>query len=104
MTQHYYFENAQYVLKDDNGKVLDRLSEVSLLINKRTGELIAHGSLYAVHEQEIRYVNALIIAGEIENELIENMLMTISGKIPVDILNNCIDVSGYVKKFFLGRR
>jgi hypothetical protein len=87
MKSRYHLEGGQYVLKvEETGEVLARMSEVSLLINKHTGVLVAHGKYSFVCAQDYK------------------MLTRVHGKIPVDILNRCLDEDGYAAKFFAGWR
>lgn len=105
MSCHYHFENDQYVLRDDRtNEVLDRMAEVTLSIDKQTGKLVAHGRASFVSKIEIRYLDDLLRTGKFDSNQLAGRLMSISGKIPVDILNKCLDISGYAAKFFAGRR
>ena len=100
---HYHLlTNGEYLLKDGD-TIIERMKEVSLLINKHTGELIAHGSPATVALRDHEYVDVQVRAGANPTEVC-NGLMGVSGKIPVDILNKCIDVPGYAAKFFAGRK
>lgn len=99
---HYFLDGDEYVLKEDaTGLEIDRMKEVTLLMLKMSGELLAHGRASAVSEFQFNYIEELVQNGKDIKSLCYNMMLP-SGKIPVDILNKCLDIEGYAVRLFCG--
>lgn len=105
---HYFMEGDEYVLKEDvTGLEIDRMKEVTLMIHKISGKILAHGKAAIVREYEVQFIDDIAVAeqkaGNKEWQKIALCFFQISGKLPIDILNKCLDIEGYALDLFMGR-
>lgn len=96
----YSYEDGKYILfYRDNGDVLATMDEVAISFSKDEDPsmwtLHKHGTPKAVQEWHDNTVMRFRKAGHYD---IVNDMVMISGKFPVDELNKCIEISGYIKR------
>lgn len=94
---HYELNCTDYVLFKGDQPVSKLLQEVSLAFDKEAGVLMKHGSKEMVSTWLVDAQAKFRNGGH--PELAEQLIM-VTGRFPVDELNKCISISGYVGRFW----
>ena len=70
---------------------------VAIAFDLRTGELHEHGSPQRIHSWATNTRRRLRAAGALESA---NDIVVVSGPLPVDEINKCLQISGYCGRMF----
>jgi hypothetical protein len=103
----------QYQLKEGNYHLYDmstpasvatgehrlrlKTDNVAIAFDVRTGELHEHGSPMRIHSWAAGARRKLRAAGALDSA---NDIVVISGPLPVDEINKCLQISGYCRRLF----
>lgn len=93
----YSFEDGKYIMfYSDNGDVICSMEEVSIAFSKDDGmwTLHKHG-----RKESVQHWYDLVTRNYRARGLsdIANEMVMVTGKFPVEELNKCIDISGYIR-------
>lgn len=97
----YGLNCGQYVLHNTEGKPIGApLDEVALVFDKECGVLHKHGPASSVQAwvQTVRQKTESVRG--VDGFDLYSDLVVIQGRFPVDMLNRCLDTSGYVLKLY----
>lgn len=95
---HYELNCTDYVLFRGDKPISKLLQEVSLAFDKEAGVLMKHGSKEMVSAWLSDAQEKLRSGGA--HDLAEQLIM-VTGRFPVDELNKCISISGYIGKLWM---
>ena len=98
---NYRLNCGQYVLHRGDQPVGPVLDEVALALTRDEGVLHKHGAVEGVTQWAEKTRTALRAQGALGEELAKEIIV-ISGRFPVDELNNCLTTSGYVLRMLKG--
>ena len=103
----------QYQLKEGNYHLYDlstptskvtgehrlrlKTDNVAIAFDVRTGELHEHGSPLRIHSWATTARRRLRAAGSVDSA---NDIVVVSGPLPVDEINKCLQINGYCRKMF----
>jgi len=90
----YEFDGFEYYLVDDNGDTIDRMEEVGICFDSDGDVLLKHGQ----PERVYKYYHDTIVKFSDFPDLFK--ITFIQGKFPVDEVNKCLDISGYIGIFY----
>jgi hypothetical protein len=106
MTLQYQLKQGNYHLYDLStpaskvtGEHTLRLKTdtVALAFDCSTGELHEHGSPSRIHSWALNTRRRLRAAGALESA---NNIVVVSGPLPVDEINKCLEIQGYCRNMF----
>lgn len=100
MYEYRINEEGNYELTDaSDGEVLRTMPEVALALDKSeaTGILFKHGDPQRVQAWARTHQQALAAAGH--TDLAEDVVV-ITGRFPPEEINKCLDIAGYVVRFY----
>ena len=90
----YIYKDNEYLYMGDENKVLQRSKEITFIFDKDTGTAFAHGDPLMYGEAlNIKYNNCKDIFGSC-------IVMITFNSVPVEEVNKCIHISGYMRKFY----
>lgn len=97
----YHKEAEKYQLKNDGRPEGQPLSEVAIAFDAKTGVLHKHGHIQYVSNWVAKTTASLRASGW---DNLADDLVVIEGKFPVEELNKCLGISGYVADLYAAMR
>lgn len=97
MDYHYRMNCGQYVLHDGEDPIGPVMDEVAIAFDLESGTLHKHGSPEMVRAWCKKSSDKLIQAGFPE---MAGDLVVIAGRFPVEELNKCLSITGYVRRMY----
>lgn len=94
---NYRFNGSDYCLHDGDEPIGKLLNEVAIAFDLESGTRHKHGDPVLVNAWHQKVSNEYRQAGLAE---IADDLVVITGRFPVDEINKCLDISGYVLRMY----
>lgn len=94
---HLYDMSTPASLATGERRLRLKTDTVAIAFDARTGELHEHGSPTRIHSWASTARRRLRAAGALDSA---NDIVVVSGPLPVDEINKCLQISGYCQRLF----